>query len=58
MSSLFPYLFDFYLFLQEWGIQMETTYVYRYNLAFNNQKLLYNHVQQLYQSLENLEDFL
>jgi hypothetical protein len=38
ISSLFPYLLSFYLFLQDWGIKSysEKERVYDYDTAFNN----------------------
>lgn len=61
VSSLFPYLLDFYLFLQNWGLEQDDpTQLPRYThkKAFEKQKDINNHINQLHQSLENLEDFL
>ncbi|KAL4442528.1 hypothetical protein ABPG74_006930 [Tetrahymena malaccensis] len=64
VSSLFPYLMNFYIFLLQWGNRISKhqggteEWYYEYFKAFEQQKYLYNYVQQLYQSIENLEDFL
>ncbi|EAR93160.2 cation channel family protein (macronuclear) [Tetrahymena thermophila SB210] len=64
VSSLFPYLMNFYIFLLHWGNRIQKNpgsneeWYYEYFKAFEQQKYLYNYVQQLYQSIENLEDFL
>ncbi len=59
VSSLFPYLFNFYLFLQDWGLDngsggakgvvvrgsASAPLHYTHKMAFQNQKDLYNSVQ-------------
>ena len=59
ISSLFPYLFDFYLFLQKFGTEVNNnkTY-YKYERAFQMEKDLEIKNEQLEESLENLYDFL
>ncbi|KAM3134788.1 hypothetical protein pb186bvf_013113 [Paramecium bursaria] len=63
ISSLQTYLLQFYLFLQDWGLQekqnkLQKTIEYDYFHAFNNQKPLYDEIQQFFQSLDNLRLFL
>ncbi|CAD8067155.1 unnamed protein product [Paramecium primaurelia] len=64
INSLQEYLIQFYLFLQDWGIvksidkNQQEKRKYEYYEAFNNQKLLFDEILQLYQTLQNLNLYL
>ena len=68
ISSLVPYLMKFYLFLQNFGISSEpnkqknnedsTTLRYDYEKALHHEKDLENEIKQLFESLQNLNNFL
>ncbi|TNV75003.1 hypothetical protein FGO68_gene1012 [Halteria grandinella] len=60
LNSLQTYLIQFYIFLQDWGIveNEQKKRFYEYYQAFNNQKLLYDEILQLFQSLDNLKMYL
>ncbi|KAL4446650.1 hypothetical protein ABPG74_005588 [Tetrahymena malaccensis] len=61
VSSLFPFLLDFYIFLQDWGhqvLQDSKDVKYTYKQAFDSQKQLNNKVIDLCQSIDNLSQFL
>ncbi|EGR33284.1 hypothetical protein IMG5_057070 [Ichthyophthirius multifiliis] len=59
ISSLFPSLFEFYGFLQNWGIEFNNLEIsYTYKCAFDNQKELNNKLQHLQQTIQNLNQFL
>ncbi|CAD8052984.1 unnamed protein product [Paramecium sonneborni] len=64
INSLQEYLIQFYIFLQDWGIiktstqGLEDIRTYDYFEAFNNQKMLYDEILQLFQTLENLKMYL
>ncbi|CAD8087418.1 unnamed protein product [Paramecium sonneborni] len=64
INSLQEYLIQFYIFLQDWGIvkcielNQEEKRKYEYYEAFNNQKLLFDEIQQLFQTLDNLKMYL
>ena len=63
MSSLYFQILNFYSFLQFWGMQdvsvdKNQKLLYKYNLAFNNQKQLQDEISQLLQALNNIKIFL
>ncbi|CAD8135704.1 unnamed protein product [Paramecium pentaurelia] len=64
INSLQEYLIQFYIFLQDWGViktstqGLEDIRTYDYFEAFNNQKILYDEILQLFQTLENLKMYL
>ncbi|CAD8173114.1 unnamed protein product [Paramecium octaurelia] len=64
INSLQEYLIQFYIFLQDWGIvkyieqAQEEKRIYEYYEAFNNQKLLFDEILQLFQTLDNLTMYL
>ncbi|CAD8139457.1 unnamed protein product [Paramecium pentaurelia] len=64
INSLQEYLIQFYIFLQDWGMLktsaqgLEVIRTYDYFEAFNNQKILYDEILQLFQTLENLKLYL
>ncbi|CAD8067163.1 unnamed protein product [Paramecium primaurelia] len=64
INSLQEYLIQFYLFLQDWGVvkpfqkHQEEKRKYEYYQAFNNQKLLFDQILQLFQNLDNLKMYL
>ena len=69
ISSLFPYLIDFYVILQNYGIEEKESLIlktvkkktelwYVYEKTLKMEKELENGVKELKESLENLKDFL
>lgn len=60
VSSLFPFLLEFYIFLQDWGHSRVASGAlqYTYKQAFDSQKLLYNKSMEFAQSIDNLREFL
>jgi len=65
LASLFPCLLNFYCFLQNWGIllqssmlQKEDIAIYDYNKAIESERDLDIEAEDLYEALENLESFL
>lgn len=64
IGSLFPFLLQFYKFLQNWGLQatksqqMDEFLIYDYNTALSTEKDLELEVNQLFESIENINDFL
>lgn len=66
ISSLMPYLLKFYQVLQEFGMVKEKSKLkpteevlrYDYEKALQQEKELENEVKQLFESLQNLNDFL
>ena len=66
ISSLVPYLLKFYQVLQEFGMVKEKSKLrpteevlrYDYEKALQQEKELENEVKQLFESLQNLNDFL
>ena len=57
VASLFAFLTQFYSFLQKWGIARDDGF-YKYETALQGEKDLELEVNQLQESLENMNDFL
>ena len=61
VSSMFPFLLDFFIFLQDWGhveAPEKGFLQYTYKQAFDNQKILFNKTLEFSQSIDNLREFL
>ena len=59
IASVFPFLMNFYIYLQNWGIVINKEYfTYDFHKAFATEKNLVIEVDELIESLENLNEFL